>query len=232
MLQLNQHPNSKLVREIQITRTGFVICPISLDVFDTLKSQIENIENFLSKKGSCKIELPTNHVAYLISNVSQTYTGFNGTMIEKIEITRQMVAEALLDTTNIQPANILETRCSSDFNYLTNENWIALFPEGSLIPKNIPLFGVRAHAKFLPKKTKLPQCGRCFAWHNERSCARIPRCRLYSSTKLVENNHTICDPTRPHDCPPKCANCQGPHPVDSLECLICPRKDSTLPTKS
>ncbi|KAI0994800.1 hypothetical protein K3495_g13381, partial [Podosphaera aphanis] len=40
------------------------------------------------------------------------------------------------------------------------------------------------------------------------------------------------DPSRNHLCPPKCVNCHGPHPADFLECLVRPRKDNTLPTRS
>ena len=88
--------------------------------------------------------------------------------------------------------------------------------------KSLPLFGVRATAKLLAQRSKIPQCGRCYGWHNERSCARVPRCRICSSTTHLEINHT---------CPPKCVNCHGPHPADSLACLLCPKKDNTFPNK-
>lgn len=116
--------------------------------------------------------------------------------------------------------------------YMYQKNWVTLYPEGFLLPKNIPLFGVRVQTKLLPKKSKTPQCSKCFGWHNERSCSRPQRCRICGSTKHVENEHASCAPETEHKCPPKCANCHGPHPADSLECLIRPKKDQKLPTRS
>lgn len=61
---------------------------------------------------------------------------------------------------------------------------------------------------------------------------QISRCRIYGSTKHIENEHTICDPSRPQECPPRCVNCHGPHPVDSMQCLTRFRNDNKLPSKS
>ena len=106
-----------------------------------------------------------------------------------------------------------------------------LYPKDSNLSKVLPLFGKRVPAKLLPQRMKTPQCGNCFGWHNQRACIRLPRCRICASTQHTESGHTTCDPKVPHACPPKCANCYGPHPADSLECLIRPSKNNTLPSK-
>ena len=137
-----------------------------------------------------------------------------------------------MDLTNIQPINVFEPQGSNTAQFSHHKDWIALYPEGSVLSRKLPLFGVYVPAKKLTKKTKTPQCGRCFGWHNERACARASRCRLCGSTQHLENEHISCDPTRPHDCPPRCINCHGPHPADALECLFRPKKDNSVPSKS
>lgn len=54
MLQLNSFLKEKLVREVQITKSGFTICPISLPAQEAMISRIGELEAFLSKKGSSK----------------------------------------------------------------------------------------------------------------------------------------------------------------------------------
>lgn len=190
------------------------------------------IEKFLSTQGECKVEIPQDYQAYRLSGVPRSYQGFNGSTMESIEITAKTVAEALEEVTNVAPVKVLEIQGTPENQYFDHRNWIVLYPRGSKLSRSLPLFGVRISSKPLPKRTRIPQCGKCFGWHNERSCARAPRCRLCGSTKHTESGHVSCDPTRPHACPPKCANCHGPHPADSLECLIRPNKDNILPSKT
>ncbi|KAI0997822.1 hypothetical protein K3495_g10367 [Podosphaera aphanis] len=233
MLKLNSFLKEKLVLEIQSTKTGFAICPISTAAQEALIARMSEIDEFLSTSGKCKVEKPTNHKAYLISGVPRSYAGYNGSEIELVEITASTIAEALLELTNVAPINVLEPRNASKAEFAAHKDWIVLYPEeSSPLSRNLPLFGIRIQAKLLPKRTKLPQCGKCFGWHNERACCRAPRCRICGSTQHPESQHTSCDPTRVHQCPPKCVNCHGPHTADSLECLIRPRKDQSLPTKS
>lgn len=232
MMQINQFLNEKLVREIQITKTGFAICPTSVPAQELLLNRMADLEIFLSTKGICKVEKPTNHIAYLLSGIPRSYTGFNGTSLESVEITAQIISEALRDLTNFTPISIIETRGRDTSQYLANKDWVVLYPEGSSLSKSLPLFGVRVNARRLPKRTKIPQCGKCFAWHNERACIKSPRCRICGSTQHLESGHTSCNPDRIHSCPPRCANCHGPHTADSLECLIRPSKDHKMPSKA
>lgn len=231
MQQLNNFLESKIVREIQKIKTGFAICPISAEAQEILYTRMEAIESFISTQGECKVEKPQDYQAYRLSGVPRTYTGFNGSTLAPVEITASTIATALEELTNVAPIKILETKGSSENQYMDQKNWIVLYPRGSQLSRSLPLFGVRIPAKLLPKRTRIPQCGRCFGWHNERSCVRASRCRLCGSTQHIEKDHTSCDPTRPHACPPKCVNCHGPHPADSLECLIRPNKDNVLPDK-
>lgn len=232
MLQINNHLKEKLVREVQSIKTGFTICPVSKTAQETLFVRMGEIETFLSYQGQCKVEKPTSHIAYRISGVPRSYQGFDGTSMTSTEITSELVSDALIHLTNVAPLNVLESRSQYDSKYSPSKSWVVLYPKGPTLSKVLPLFGVRVPVKILPQRLRTPQCGRCFGWHNERACARLPRCRLCASTQHLESGHTSCDPTKKHLCPPKCANCHGPHPADSLECLIRPRKDNTLPGKA
>lgn len=232
MIEINKFLNEKLVREIQITKTGFAICPISALVQEVLYSRMSDSESFLSTKGICKVEKPTNHSAYLLSGIPRTYAGFNGNRVETFEITARTISEALRDLTNVAPIDVIESRRSSSSQYLAQKERVVLYPAGSSPSRYIPLFGVRVHIKLFPRRIKIPQCGNCFGWHNERTCSRITRGRLCGSTQYIESEHTSCTPGVAHNCPHRFVNCHGPHPADSLECLVRPGKNHRMPSKA
>ena len=180
MLQLNAFLKEKLVKEIQIIKTGFAICPVSVDAQEKLGARMGEIEASLSSSGQCKVEKPGQHVAYRLSGVPRNYSTFNGTSVEMREITASIVAEALTDLTNVPPIKVLESRGSNITEFSPKRNWIVLYPKGPTLSKVLPLFRARIPVKLLPPKFKTPQCGKCFGWHNERACSRLPRCRICS----------------------------------------------------
>src|ERR1700761_6136614 len=112
---------------------------------------------------------------------------------------------------------------------------IATFPEGTTtpLPRQLRLFGATTTARLLARKITVIQCNRCWRWHNSRSCARPPRCRLCGSTEHTEEGHSNrCSAPSPHQCPPRCLHCHGPHPADDLGCFLRPSKPSTAFTKT
>lgn len=230
---MNTFLGEKLIREVQYTKTGFAICPASTFAQETLSIRMDDIQTFLSSRGQCKVEKPCEHSTYRLSGVPRSYAEFNASSnsIEMVEITSSTLAEALTGLTKIPSLSVLESRGTSHSEYYPQKSWIVIYPEGSNLSKVLPLFGVRVPAKLLHQRMKTPQCGKCFGWHNQRACVRFPRCRICASTQHVESGHTTCDPQVPHACRPKRANCHGPHSADSLECLIRPRKDNSLPSK-
>jgi hypothetical protein len=89
------------------------------------------------------------------------------------------------------------------------------------------------NAQPLYRRVRTMQCNRCWKWHNPRSCARNPRCRLCGSTQHTEDGHTNhCTAAAPHTCPPRCLHCHGPHPADDSHCLLRPSKPGLQFTKS
>ncbi|KHJ34831.1 hypothetical protein EV44_g4245 [Erysiphe necator] len=69
MLDLNSFLKETLIREIQVIKTGFAICPTSITARDILYSRTEEIEAYLSTQGQCKVEKPTKPKAYLLSGI-------------------------------------------------------------------------------------------------------------------------------------------------------------------
>ncbi|KHJ31406.1 hypothetical protein EV44_g4009 [Erysiphe necator] len=108
MLQLNGFFEEKLVREVKITKTGFAIWPVSLSAQEAMLSRINELESFLSTKGVCKVEKPTNYLAYLLTGIPRSYAGYNGSSIEGATITVSTISEALRDLTNVAPVNVIE----------------------------------------------------------------------------------------------------------------------------
>jgi hypothetical protein len=89
------------------------------------------------------------------------------------------------------------------------------------------------NAQRLSRRTKTIQCNRCWIWHNSRSCARNPRCRLYGFMQHTEEGHANhCSALAPHVCPPRCLHCHGPHLVDYEQCLLRPSKSGSRCTKA
>ncbi|KAI0990771.1 hypothetical protein K3495_g17416, partial [Podosphaera aphanis] len=139
--QLNAFLNAKLVREVQMTKTGFAICPVNIEAQEALSVRMDELESFLSSQGQCKVEKPIQHNAYRLSGVPRSYASYNGSSMEMTQISATTIAEALTDLTNVAPINVLESRGSSTSEFYHQKNWIVLYPKGSTLSKLLPLFG-------------------------------------------------------------------------------------------
>jgi hypothetical protein len=65
-------------------------------------------------------------------------------------------------------------------------------------------------------------------WHNVRTCARPPRCRLCGSTTHTEEGHgNRCNTPTLHICPPRCLHCYSPHLADHADCPLCRQTDKS-----
>jgi hypothetical protein len=221
----------KLVKEIQTTRTGFALCPLSPEVQDSLEALIPQITALFSEKGPCIVEKASNLVSFRISSVPRSFQGYQDNQVTQIRVTPELLFSALTEELGFTPSQVAETRNSIETPYTFSSSWIARFPSNvTTLPQSLLLFGARASVKLLPKKVAVIQCNRCWLWHNERSCARLARCRLCGSTAHSEKEHTVCSTTA-HSYPPRCFHCHGPHPADSLECLLRPKPNQAALTK-
>ncbi|KAI1004484.1 hypothetical protein K3495_g3726 [Podosphaera aphanis] len=122
MLDLNAFLKEKLVREVQSTKTGFAICPVSTEAQEKLIARMSEIEASLCARGQCKVEKPGQHVAYRLSGVPRSYAVFNGSTVELKQIDASVVADALTDLTNVPPINVLESRGSDNSDFSLKKN--------------------------------------------------------------------------------------------------------------
>lgn len=228
---LNKALGKKLVKEIQTTRTGFALCPLSPEAQDSLEALIPQITALFSEKGPCVVEKASNLVSYRIALIPRSFQGFQDNQITQIRVTPEHLSSALTEELGFTPTQVAETRHSTENPHTFSTSWIARFPSNTTtLPRSLLLFGARASVKLLPKRVAVIQCNRCLMWHNERTCARLARCRLCGSTTHTENEHTPCSTTA-HPCPPRCFHCHGPHPADSPECLLRPKPNQVALTK-
>lgn len=213
-------PDGPLLKEVQTTKTGFALCPTTPDALKALEARKDIIS---SSFGNCPVERGSRWVSYRVTNVPRKVGQITDTGYDLLTVDSQAMAQAVLEATTLSPASVTETTHSISNPTLPYSSWFVNFPEGTLatIPRQLHLFGTVATAVYLPRKTTTIQCNRCWMWHNARSCARPPKCRLCGSTQHTEENHSNrCDTPSPHSCPPRCAHCHGPHPADSTDCLL------------
>ena len=159
---LNEFQKEKMIREVQTTKNGVAIFPASIPAQEALINRMDALESYLSTHGNRKVKKLTNHAAYLLTSIPRSYIGFNGISVENIPIKALSVAEALMGLANIQLINVFEPQGSNTAQFSHHKDWTALYPEGSILARKLPLFGVYVPAKKLIKKTKMPQCEWCF----------------------------------------------------------------------
>jgi hypothetical protein len=228
---LNKALGKKIVKEVQTTKTGYALCPLSPQPQDSLDLLIPQITALFSAKGPCTVEKAGNLVSYRIALIPRSFQGFQNNQITQIPVTAELLSSALTEELNAAPTQIVETRLSSESLFTASTTWIVRFPSNTNpLPRSLLLFGARVSIKLLPKKVVTIQCNRCLMWHNERTCVRAPRCRLCGSTKHTEKEHSPCS-TAAHACPPRCIHCHGPHSADFTECLLRPKPGQAGPTK-
>jgi hypothetical protein len=230
-LRAHLGPDGPLLREVQTTKTGFALCPASPDALKTLESRKDAIHGLF---GDCLVERGSRWVSYRVTNVPRRVGQITGcNKYDLVPVDSNSVAQAVHEATGLTPAAVTETTYSVSNPTLPYSCWFVNFPEGTpaTLPRQIRLFGTVATATFLPRKTAIVQCNRCWMWHNARSCSRPPRCRLCGSTEHPEGAHSNrCNAPSPHLCPPRCLHCHGPHPADATDCPLRLRPGSA-PTK-
>jgi len=141
-----------------------------------------------------------------------------------------MLSAEVAEQTGHSPVSASETAASAANTNSLSSSWFVNFSRDSTIslPPRLRLFGTVTNARFLMRKVTIIQCNRCWKWHNPRSCARPPRCRLCGSSEHAEEGHTNnCSISNPHCCPPRCFHCHGPHPADCPDCPLRPKAGIT-----
>jgi hypothetical protein len=230
-LRTNLGTDGPLLKDVQTTKTGFALCPTTPDALAALEARKDIISGFF---GQCLVERSSYWVSYRVTNVPRRVGQITGDCKQTlIPVDAQTIAHTVLEATRIAPVSVTETTYSVSNPTLPYSCWFVNFPEGTptTIPRQLHLFGTVATATYLPRKTTIVQCSRCWMWHNARSCARPPRCRLCGTTEHTEEGHNNrCDTPAPYICPPRCIHCHGPYPADHTDCSL-RRRTGNSPTK-
>ena len=224
--------DNKLLKGVQPTKTGFALCPTSPEALPALEAQKETISAFFN---NCLIERSSRWVSYRVTNVPRKIGQISQGLYSLVPIDPGILSSEVAEATGLTPISISETATSAANTSTVSSSWFINFPENTKpnLPTQFRLFGITTNAQPLSRKTKAIQCNWCWKWHNPRSCARHPRCRLCGSTQHIEEGHTNhCAAQAPHNCPPRCLHCHGPHPADHEQCLLRPSRTGTTCTKA
>ena len=100
-------------------------------------------------------------------------------------------------------------------------------------PERIRLFETSLPVRPQLSRPKITQCGRCFRYHRTETCSQSACCGVCASRLHTTPEHEHVQTTKPLCgalpssclCPPKCANCNGPH---SAMDVACPARPKTL----
>ncbi len=97
----------------------------------------------------------------------------------------------------------------------------------------VPLFGGTCPVRKCERKATIIQCERCHGFHSTRICIKAIRCSHCAATSHQTGDHPAkqCQSNDPHhQCPPRCANCLGPHPTTDIQCLLRPKQKNGVVT--
>jgi hypothetical protein len=225
-------PDSKALKGVQSIKTGFALLPASPEALPALEAQKETISTFFN---NCQIERSSRWISYRVTNIPRKVGQLDGSQYSLVPVNPEILLAEVAETTGFTPATVSETTASASNANTISSSWFVNFPEESKakLPVRLSLFGMITNAQPMTRKVKTMQCNRCWKWHNPRSCARNPRCRLCGSTQHTEEGHTNhCTAVGPHTCPPRCLHCHGPHPADYDQCLLRPSKPGSCFTKA
>jgi hypothetical protein len=218
--------NSNALKEVQTIKTGFALCPASMEALSILEAQKEVISIYF---GNCQVERSSRWTSYRVTNLPRKIGQIINGQYSMIPVDPTILSAEITEKTGHRPISVSETTASAANANSLSSSWFINFSEDSKasLSTRLYLFGTITNARFLTRKITIIQCNRCWKWHNARSCARSPRCRLCGSSEHTEEEHNNCSAPDPHRCPPRCLHCHGPHPADSPECLLRPKAGIT-----
>ena len=208
----------KYLKDLQTTKTGFAI--------SVVKGEERTLETFILKISedfgpTATVEKSVEWETIRVGNVIQNITTLGQDNVPtRVGITKGDIVKALEEETGSAPIDAFETKNSVASTHELTATWMVKYPIGSFSKTtNLRLFGKHVTARVLKKRVLTVQFGRCFKWHNERTCAQTQRCRLCGSTEHKETERNLHNNVTDH-CHTRCIHCLGPHPADDPKCPL------------
>jgi hypothetical protein len=214
--------HAPLLKEALAIPSGYALCTSSLQDLEALTQHSTLLADTIV---NCKVERPQPWVTYRAVNIPRTVRLLDPlNQVQNHLVTDQILNSAIQDVTGQQPVQATETRGSLEQG-LFGASWLVHFLADAHkpLPRSLRILGTVVQLRKLESKPKTIQCTRCFQWHNTRTCTRPQHCRTCGSSNHTEETHPKnCNAALPHQCPPKCLHCKGPHPADDPLCPLRP----------
>lgn len=152
----------------------------------------------------------------MIPNAPKEYTGFDGT---SNRISDNAALEEFKLQTGTSPLKLYWSNKSAT---ATEGTVIFAVPVEAApkVPPWIYFFGRNLRIKRKLFRPRVQQCTRCWDFHNQRTCTRVPKCRLCGAKDHTEETHPRPDLGKKESF--RCANCCGPFAADHPGCLVRP----------
>ncbi|KAL5611451.1 uncharacterized protein BROUX77_001607 [Berkeleyomyces rouxiae] len=191
-------------------RTGFALKPRNAEGRAALLEQSEAIKEWFGP--GTTIDKASVCDAYIVGPVNRYISlGSAGSA----EVTPDMIAECFEAATKATPEHVSPSYKGNEATFV-----VKIPAEGTKVPRQIRMGSRLILTRLLLERPKAQkQCTKCFAWHNEKLCARAQLCRHCGSSEHASDEHPTCC-TVPHECVSKCIICRGPHPADDPECPL------------
>lgn len=211
----------KVLKDVHKTPSGLALVPRDAQGQQILLAHSKDITTFLS---ATALDLAQEWTTYVVQDVPDSIPSFLDGEVQAV--TEDLVREEIALFTKAKPTAVRTS--AAPRKALGHKNMIVSFlaDEDPQWRGRIYLFGTACVARRFEKKPAIVQCERCHGFHSTRSCIRAQRCAACASTGHATADHpqNSCLTADPHTCPPRCANCLGPHPATALECLLRPTR--------
>ena len=214
--------DAPLLKEVLAIPSGYALCTSSPK---DLAALIQHTALIGNKVSDCRVERPQPWVSYRLTNVPRSVRLLDPLFqVQNHTVTGEILHPAIQDITGQQPVHSTETLSSKEEG-LFNTSWTVHFLADThkALPRRLRILGTVVQTHEVKTKLKTIQCTRCYQWHNTRTCARPQHCNICGSYDHNADSHTSsCNAVAPHQCPPKCLHCKGPHPADEPSCPLRP----------
>jgi hypothetical protein len=216
----------KALKDVHKIPSGLALVPRDAQGHQILLAHSKDITTLLS---ATALDLAQEWTTYVVQDVPDNIPSFlDG---EAQAVTEDQVTEEIALFTQAKPTAVRISEAPR--KTLGYKNMIVSFlaEEDPQWRGRIYLFGTACLVRKFERKPMIVQCERCHGFHSTRTCVRSQRCAVCASTShtTAEHPQKSCLSADPHTCPPRCANCLGPHPATAPECLLRPtRKNGAI----